>query len=171
MAAPANICVTQVEEFVSFRLAVPIRDATLDDMPALRAIFRSASLSNDGDVPNLVAHPEVLVYGDEWVRAGLVRVAEIDGHVRGFATAVPSDAGLELEDLFTDPAFMRRGIATALIHDIAFSGAANGIRRLEVTGNTHARAFYESAGFVIDGTAATELDYGLRMHLDLGTSP
>jgi len=49
---------------------VLIRDASPGDMPALRDVFRRSSLSNDGDRPNLLAHPEVLELGDRAVREG-----------------------------------------------------------------------------------------------------
>ena len=53
----------------------------------------------------------------------------------------------ELEDLFVDPEFMRRGIGRALVRD---AGAP-----LTVIANEHARAFYESLGFVVTGIAQT----------------
>jgi ribosomal protein S18 acetylase RimI-like enzyme len=146
---------------------VNLRDATLADMPALASVFRRSSLSNDGDRPNLLAHPEVLEYGDEWVRAGYVRAAEIDSVVVGFITGVPSDDGefLEVEDMFTDPEWMRRGVATALVRDLVERARERGAVRLEVTGNFHAKAFYESVGFVAGETVATRWDTALRMRL------
>ena len=37
---------------------VLIRDATADDMTALSGVYRRSSLSNEGDRPDLLAHPE-----------------------------------------------------------------------------------------------------------------
>jgi GNAT superfamily N-acetyltransferase len=71
-----------------------------------------------------------------------------------------------LEDLFTDPDWMRQGVATALIDDAVERARLNGIPRIEVTGNTHALAFYESAGFVRDGEVVTPFgSTAVRMHL------
>ena len=132
-----------------------IRDAVLGDMPMLREVFRRASLSNDGDRPHLLAHPEVLEYSDEWVRVGLTRAAVIDGQLVGFVTGVLQGDVIEVEDLFVDPEFMRQGVATALVRDMIACAAHDGIPRIEVTGNVHARAFYESVGFECGEVVAT----------------
>ena len=129
-----------------------IRDATAADVGELREVRRRASLSNEGDRAYLDAHPEVLEY--ELIPGARTRVAEIDGRVVGFATVLPDR---ELEDLFTDPAFMRRGIATALVRD---AGAP-----LTVTANPHALAFYERVGFVTEGWDDTPGGPGHRMRL------
>jgi GNAT superfamily N-acetyltransferase len=88
---------------------------------------------------------------------GRTRVAVVEGRIVGFATLV----GNELEDLFTDPDWMRRGIATALVRDVA-----SNVDRIDVTANTHAQAFYEAAGFVHDGLTQTPGGPARRMHLD-----
>lgn len=147
--------------------AFTIRDASLGDLEALNDVYRRASLSNEGDRANLLAHPEALVYSDEWVRRGLTRVATRGGRIIGFATAVASDAGLELEDLFVDPRSMRQGVGLALVGDIAKRGRHDGVPRLEVTANPHALAFYEAAGFVVDGPGVVPWGSAFRMHRDL----
>jgi GNAT superfamily N-acetyltransferase len=124
-------------------------------------VFRRAALTNEGDREWIEAHP------DEWrpeegpVLDGTTRVAVVDGRVVGFATLI----GSELEDLFVDPDWMRCGIATALVRDLAANG---GVERIDVTCNSHAVAFYESVGFVHDGPAETSGDPAFRMHLDCG---
>ena len=60
----------------------------------------------------------------------------------------PGRGVFELEDLFVDPGWMRRGIATALVASIADAVRARGGERLEVTANEHALGFYTAAGFV-----------------------
>jgi GNAT superfamily N-acetyltransferase len=136
-------------------------------MPALARIFREASLTNDDDRAIFLTHPEVFEYADDWVRAQRTRVAVVDGQIVGFATTVPADAAVELEDLFVDPSWMRRGIATTLVRDAVDLARASGVLRVEVTGNQHARAFYEHAGFSVDGAAHTRFGPALRMHLDV----
>src|SRR4051812_47383280 len=97
-----------------------IRAGTATDGDRLREIYRSASLTNELDAPNLLAHPEFLEYDPDAIPAGRIRVAVTsDGTVVGFASDVPAGEFTELEDLFVDPAWMRRGIARALIEDIA----------------------------------------------------
>ncbi|MNC44131.1 putative N-acetyltransferase YafP [compost metagenome] len=90
------------------------------------------------------------------------RVAVVDGRVVGFASVRPIGDFLELEDLFTDPDWMRQGVASALIEDIARRGM-----RVEVTANPHAIGFYESVGFVANGFANTQGGPAPRMHLDV----
>jgi hypothetical protein len=54
-----------------------LRDATSDDLPRLQEIFRRSSLSNEGDRPALVDHPEALVYAASSLSAGRARVATV----------------------------------------------------------------------------------------------
>jgi GNAT superfamily N-acetyltransferase len=147
--------------------ALNVRDATLADMSSLQEIFERASLSNEGDRPALLEHPEVLVYSDEWVRRGDTRVAVRDGRVVGFATAVVNGATCELEDLFVDPDFMRQGVARDLIGDAVTRARAANVPRIDVTGNGHALDFYYAVGFVRDGDAKVRFGLAHRLHLDV----
>jgi ribosomal protein S18 acetylase RimI-like enzyme len=142
---------------------IQIRAAVIEDLSSLRDVFRRASLSNDGDRDALLAHPEVLDFSSIAVDEGRTRVAVADGRIVGFATLL----GSELEDLFVDPDWMRRGIGRSLVDDAIAIAGAQGATRIEVTGNDHALGFYERVGFVRDGTVQTEFGQGSRMHLDL----
>src|SRR5215472_11813772 len=136
-------------------------------MTVLRDVFRRSSLSNDNDRIALLANPDVLELSDEGVTDGRTRVAEADGRVIGFATWLGTGDVTEIEDLFVDPDWMRRGVGRALVQDRIGLARQRGVRRVEVTGNPHARAFYESVGFTHDHEVDTQLGPGLRMHLDL----
>ena len=89
------------------------------------------------------------------------------GPAVGFATTVPAGPDLELEDLFTDPDHVRRGVGRALVDDVLAFAGTTGAARVTVDANPHAQAFYGSVGFVVDGEAPTELGTGLRMHRDV----
>jgi GNAT superfamily N-acetyltransferase len=141
------------------RLGVPA------DLPAASDVYRSASLSNAGDRENLLAHPEYLVLGREGLAGGRTYVAEEDGALVGFATWLEAGGVFELEDLFVDPGWRRRGIAAALVGRIAEVLRARGVQRLEVTANPHAMGLYRAAGFVDCGTADTVLGTAPRMVL------
>jgi GNAT superfamily N-acetyltransferase len=147
--------------------APTIRDAALGDMSGLREVFRRSSLSNDNDRDTLLAHPEVLELSEEGVTDGRTRIADVDGRVIGFATWLGSGDVTEIEDLFVDPDWMRRGVGRALVQDLIALARRRGARRVEVTGNPHARGFYERVGFSGDHQVETPLGAGLRMHLDL----
>lgn len=150
---------------------VRVRTASVDDLPALRDVFRRASLTNLEDAPALLEHPELLVLGDRSVRSGWTRAAvAADGTVVGFAAAVPHGRALELDDLFVDPPAMGRGIGRVLVDDVVARARREGVERVEVTGNPAARAFYERVGFVAVGEVATLLGPGIRMHLHVSAS-
>ena len=144
-----------------------IRLGTLADLPAAAGVYRRASLSNAGDRDNLLAHPEYLILRPEGLAEGRTYVAEEEGSVVGFATWARADGVTELEDLFVDPAWRRRGLATALVSRIVDVLRAQGVRCLEVTANPHAQGFYRAAGFIDCGTAETEFGAAPRKRLTI----
>ena len=103
--------------------------------------------------------------GPAGLAEGRTYVADQDGSVVGFATWAETAGTMELEDLFVDPDYMRRGIATALVNCIAEVLRARGVERLEVTANPHALGFYRAAGFTDCGIAQTEFGAAPRMVL------
>jgi GNAT superfamily N-acetyltransferase len=135
------------------------------DLPAASDVYRSASLSNAGDRDNLLAHPEHLVLGPEGLAEGRTYVAEEEGSLVGFATWVEAGGVFELEDLFVDPGWRRRGIAAALVNRIVQVLRARGVERLEVTANPDAMGFYRAAGFIDCGVADTDFGAAPRMTL------
>lgn len=140
------------------RLGVPA------DLPAVTGVYRRASLSNAGDRDHLLAHPGYLILGPEGLAEGRTHVAEEDGTVVGFATWIEAGGTADLEDLFVDPEWMRRGIATALVNRIADVLRARGVVRcLDVTANPHALGFYRAAGFADCGVEETNFGTAPRM--------
>jgi GNAT superfamily N-acetyltransferase len=142
-----------------------IRIGVPADLPAASDVYRNASLSNAGDRGNLLANPGYLTLGPHGLAEGRTHVAEEDGSLVGFATWAKSGHVFELEDLFVDPPWMRRGIATALVTCIAGVVRARGAARLEVTANPHALGFYTAAGFADCGVTSTEFGPARRMAL------
>ena len=154
--------------FESVPDTIVIRPAHASDVPDLQRVYRESSLSNIGDRDVLLEHPEHLLFSGLGVAAGRTTVALVDDHLVGFASI--ADGGpmqLELEDLFVDPAWQRRGIARHLIADVARIARRNAVRTLVVTGNPHARAFYLTVGFVQDGEVITEFGPAPRFRMDL----
>jgi len=161
-----------VEAWLTVRTAVP------SDLEDLRRIYRAASLSNEGDAPALLERPEFLVFEGDGVASGRTLIAMADGPAGGTATgfatittpaALHPGAGAELDDLFVDPRWRRRGIARHLVHQIVVMARDGGHQRLWVTGNHHALPFYRAVGFLRTGQVATALGSGVRMSLDVGT--
>lgn len=147
-----------------------IRTAITADVPALRTIYRESSLSNAGEREVLLAHPEVLAWDATAVADGRTRVALIGETIVGFATLGADRSTPELEDLFVDPAWMRRGIGSALVQDAAALVAAHGGATLDVIANPHAMAFYTQAGFRPVARCATEFGPAMQMRRDVGAS-
>ena len=145
-----------------------IRLGTAADLTAVTDIYRRASLSNDGDRDRLLAHPEHLVLEPEGLAEGRTHVAEEDGSVVAFATWAENEGGrMELEDLFVDPKWMRRGIATALVNRICDELRSRGTDTLEVTASPDALGFYRSVGFIDVGVAQTSFGRAPRLQLRL----
>jgi GNAT superfamily N-acetyltransferase len=142
-----------------------IRRGVPADLVAASGVYRSASLSNAGDRDNLLAHPQYLVLGPGGLAEGRTYVADEQGSLVGFATWIEADGIFELEDLFVDPHWRRRGIAMALVNRIAQVLRARGVQRLEVTANPHALGFYRAAGFIDCGVADTVFGAAPRMVL------
>jgi GNAT superfamily N-acetyltransferase len=145
-----------------------IRLGTPSDLDRIAEVYRSASLSNPGDRDRLLAHPEYLVLDPDGLTEGRTHVAEENGSVVGFATWAETDGGgMELEDLFVDPQWMRRGIATALVACVADALRSRGADTLEVTASPDALAFYRSVGFIDVGVAQTSFGSAPQLQLRL----
>jgi ribosomal protein S18 acetylase RimI-like enzyme len=151
---------------VTTNLDLRISSAAPDDFDALRRLFRRSSLSNDGDRAKLLANPDALELSDRSVREGRARVAvTADGNIVGFVTSLVAGDGLELEDLFVDPDWMKRGVGRALVLDVVETARRRGYSQLEVIANPHALGFYEKVGFVVDREVETRFGPASRMCL------
>ena len=144
-----------------------IRTAAPSDLDVLRDVRARASLSNEGDREMLLANPDTLEFEGEGIAAGRTRVAVVDDRVVGFSTVIVTNDVDDLDDLFVDPDFMRRGVGLALIDDVIERARARGARYLEVTANDHALAFYAAAGFQPHGRADTRFGTAARLQIVL----
>lgn len=144
-----------------------IRRALTTEIADLGDLRRRASLSNDGDRDVLLAHPDALEFAGEGVAEGRTRVATVDGRIVGFSTILDADDIVELEDLFVDPTWMRKGIGLELVRDVLDGASDRGARCVEVTANPHAMAFYAHAGFLPAGHAQTRFGPAARLRIEL----
>jgi GNAT superfamily N-acetyltransferase len=96
----------------------------------------------------LAAYPDAVELPVGEIGDGLVRVAELDGDVVGFAMLLPPARGAcELDGLFVEPGHMGAGVGRALVEDARKSARERGAMRIEVVANLHAAGFYERLGF------------------------
>jgi ribosomal protein S18 acetylase RimI-like enzyme len=134
-----------------------IRRATLEDMPAVRALL--VATWHDAYDP-LIGAEKVTAITDVWHSVenlsrqlatphGSFLVAETEGVLVGHAFANAQNAPLLLlTRLYVLPAFQRRGIGAALIEAALARHPGCDRVRLEVkAGNEKALAFYRRAGF------------------------
>jgi len=144
-----------------------IRNAVPTDIGVLRDVYRRSSLANEGDRMNLLANPDALELSDVAVNQGRTRVAIADGRIVGFSASFVARGIIELEDLFVEPEWTRRGVGRQLVLDLVAIARKRRIRRVEVTANKHALVFYRKAGFVFDGDIDTRFGAAHRMHRDV----
>jgi ribosomal protein S18 acetylase RimI-like enzyme len=149
-----------------------VREARSGDAEAVAALINAIN-SVDGPLPDRAMTPEV-VQRDllcEWPRA-VLRVAELDGTVVGFATATRIyDAGrqadaLMLLDLYVEPAARRRGAARALMVRLAAEAQRDGAACLwwgVDEGDDEATLFYRSIGARSEGRFSSEILEGAAL--------
>jgi putative acetyltransferase len=77
------------------------------------------------------------------IRRGEMYVAEIGGRIIGFGHAVPG----QIEAIFVDPAFIRRGIGSKLTEHGIKMAAAGTSGRIKIESTLNARPLYEKFGF------------------------
>jgi len=107
-----------------------IRDAVLSERSRLRELHEKSSSVWSEDRVMLAAHPEVLGVPSEAIQEGRVRVAETEGKIIGFSVLGFSGCESELDGLFVDPAFMRRGVGRRLLADAVQIAADAGIQTM-----------------------------------------
>ena len=87
------------------------------------------------------------------LRAKHAVVAEVDGRVVAWAGLIPNGETCWLDDLWVEPAWMGRGVGSALFRRAAEQAAGLGCTTMEWEAEPHAVGFYERMGarFVRDG--------------------
>ncbi len=136
-----------------------IRGATLTDIPRLREI-RAAVRENVLRTPGLVTLAD---YEAHIVGRGRTWVAELDGHIVGFAAADGETASIWA--LFVDPEYAGRGLGRLLLAPAVAWLFDRGAQRIALSTEpgTRAEAFYRAAGWSVTGTTASgELSFELR---------
>ena len=143
---------------MSIRFAEPAEREALEDLQ------RRSSMHHPMYRVQLAAHPDAVELPAEQLVAGLVRVAERDGVVVGFAVLLEAVGGTcELDGLFVEPGRMRTGVGRLLVEDATRIARERGAASIEVVANPQAVAFYEAVGFVPVGEAETRFGPAPRM--------
>jgi GNAT superfamily N-acetyltransferase len=146
-----------------------IRDARPEEAPALAALQRRSADVWDEYRAQLAANPDAIEPPHRAIADGRVRVAaDASGRLLGFSVLGPiRDGSCELDDLFVEPEWMRRGVGRLLVADLTARAAAAGASHVDVIANPNALAFYERLGFETTGQASTRFGEAPRMSLEL----
>jgi GNAT superfamily N-acetyltransferase len=143
-----------------------IRDARVDEQRSLIELQRRASMHWDAYREQLAAHPDAIELPVDQITDGLVRVAERDADVVGFAVLFkPVEGSCELDGLFVEPAHMGAGVGRALVEDAIRIARDRGATRIDVVANLEAVPFYERVGFTGAAEVPTRFGPARRMHL------
>jgi GNAT superfamily N-acetyltransferase len=143
-----------------------IRTARPDERDALEALQLRASSASGTYAAQLRDHPDAIEIPLAQLEAGLVRVADQDGCVAGFAVLLPAaDGGCELDGIFVEPDRMGAGIGRLLIDDAVAIARERGARRIDVVANPDAVGFYERLGFEGGEDVPTRFGPARRMRL------
>jgi predicted N-acetyltransferase YhbS len=146
-----------------------IRTAQLAERDALEQLQRRSSVHEPMYRSQLAEHPDAIELPAEQIEAGLVRVAEEDGVIVGFAVLLDrSGDACELDGLFVEPGRMRTGVGRRLVDDARRIAHDRGAARIDVIANPQALAFYSAVGFVAAGEAHTRFGPAPRMSLHVG---
>jgi GNAT superfamily N-acetyltransferase len=105
----------------------------------------------------LEANPEAIDLPLNHIEQGSVIVAEGVSAVAGFAVVIIGPESAELEGLFVEPDFWRRGVGSLLVEEAAHRARSAGLS-LTVIAAPEAQEFYEKCGFTAEG--GTETRFG-----------
>ena len=146
-----------------------IRDARPDEAFALEALQRRASDVWEEYRAQLAAHPDAIAPPHRAIAEGRVRVAlDAAGRRLGFSTVLPiHDRRCELDDLFVEPEWMRRGVGRVLVDDLATRAHTAGAGYVDVIANPNALGFYTRLGFHVSHETSTRFGAAPRMTLAL----
>jgi GNAT superfamily N-acetyltransferase len=143
---------------------IVIRAARPGEREALESLQRRASAANPGDRDALLAHPDAIAIPAGQIAAGRVVVAEGRGVCAGFAAILPrADGDVELDGLFVEPGWWKRGIGRALVEHCCGLALGMGAQHLHVVGNPHALGFYGKCGFETVGLKRMRFGSGVVM--------
>jgi GNAT superfamily N-acetyltransferase len=143
-------------------LPVWIRQARPNERLDLEELQHRAALALEEYREQLEANPEAIELPSEQVERGQVFVAEGVEGVAGFAVVIISEESAELDGLFVEPRFWRRGVGSLLVEAAAHEARRAGLS-LTVIAAPAARGFYEKCGFSLEGETKTRFGPALRM--------
>ena len=128
-------------------MTISIRPARAEEAPVLSQIAFEAKRFWGYPPAWMDAWTDQLTLTESDVAAWIVRVADVEGAVAGFAALEPtSRTAMELEHLWVRPGWMGKGIGRTLVRDCQRQAAARGVSEIWIDSDPNAEAFYEHLG-------------------------
>ena len=141
--------------------AISLRPYLPDDAELCAAIFRasieelaSEDYTSDQCAAWAARADDVEAFARRLAEA-LTLIVLYDGEIAGFASLKGEDA---IDMVYVDPAFARRGVATALVDALVRLAAARGAKALTAEVSDTARVLFERQGFRAERRNLIQLD-------------
>lgn len=116
-----------------------------------KAVWGYDAAFMDAAAPDLLVTAEMIASGD-------VRVATRGDTILGFVTLAFDGEAAEITQLFVDPDCLGQGAGRRLVDDAFLRAARQGATRITVESDLNAAPFYQAAGMVQTGVAASIVD-------------
>lgn len=147
---------------VHFRLGTPA------EREALEALQLRSSIESSPHRESILKNPESIAVAADLLETGRVELADVGGRAVGFSVLLPPmNLISELDGLFVEPIWWRKGIGTMLVRNAFDRAGREGATALDVTANPLAAEFYAKAGFIHTGVAETRFGKAFRMQCTL----
>ena len=135
-----------------------IRRSLPEEAPALTQIALSAK-QYWGYPEHWIKHWEPdLTISEDFIRNNQVYVAEDSGEIRGFYALCVDGPKAELEHMWVAPAFIGTGVGKELFLDAMDRSTALNVKRVSITADPNAAAFYARMGATQVGEVESEID-------------
>jgi GNAT superfamily N-acetyltransferase len=125
---------------------VNIRPALVSECTRLTAIAHAAKRHWDYPEEWIALWKEDLTYTPARFDTEEILVAEIDSDIAGTVSLCCQGADADLEALWVDPAWIGRGVGSALLDCALRRARAVGASRMTIVADPNAVGFYERAG-------------------------
>lgn len=150
--------------------AVTLRRGRPEDAPVLWDLTWRLAIAHQTHGDQVRARPEAVEAPTQALSAGAVIVAEVEGRAVGYVAVISEDQGeAEVDGLFVDARFQRRGVGRRLLQAAADLSRQRGASRLQVVSAPDAVAFYEAFGF--GNPETTQTPFGPAVFLRMALPP
>ena len=124
-----------------------VRSATAADLDTVRELWEALYEEWPQSEYRRTGWSDIVQYVQEHIDKNVVLIAEQDGVTAGFALAWPEDRAGFVSDLYVRPEFRRRGIARALLGEVAARMRSEFVTLTTTSRNASAREYYAHLGF------------------------